>query len=390
MDKSMRFLVALLSAAFVLCCVGCSGSDSLSESESSSLVVVVQLTKNCSLYDVSSCAAFVESAQDHHDTFDAICLDGKPFSLLGQPVRIGSSKSKNAQNAAAENAAERANINALLSSSVGQTDDVDVISALALADREHAAAACEGNGSTTVVYASGLSTAGALDLSKTGLALESDTAISYLESLGYSFAHTDKIVWFGLGDVDGEQPELTPVLKESLKTLYSETLIALGVGSVEFRDDIVALSGECGDDRPDTKLVDVPEPVALSIGKANKLDSETLPFLAGTATLVDEENAKETLQPFADALSGNASTITVGGSTASYPWNASYAQELGLARAQTVADLLVALGVSASRITVVSYGDAAEGHVNDIDPETGLQVPELAQLNRWVLISVDD
>lgn len=375
----------VMSALFLSSCGKETANDSF---EKTSLVVAVQKTQNAPGY-CSTAQEEIEKAQKRHSVFQAVVIDGEPFTVFPEAATLGKQEG-NPDNIASANAAQAANINTAISLTKGKTPEVDLAEALALADRIHSAANAKG---VTVVYATGLSTAGGVDLTGAGmLGIESDVLTAHLQTLGYDLSHTERILWYGFGDVDGEQEDLTPALEQSLKATYEETFVALGVEAVEFRDDLPDTDDSLTSDQPSMSTIDVPElkEIEVSVGSETKLRPETLPFIAGTAELVDENSAVSAVQPFAKAmLEDERLVVTVAGSTAGYPWDREYAYRLGEERAQSVAKLLVSLGVDESRIEVTSYGDEAADHVNDIDSSTGMQIPELAQQNRWVSIALN-
>ena len=359
------------------------------EASGSSLVVMLQKTQTAPSYVTSFANTYIKNAQSSKDQFQLVVLDGDPYIALDSAVTLGSGN-PNSENAAAEEQTQLAQIQSCMYEATGKTDGVDIMSALALADRAHASSAT-GSG-TTVIAASGLSVTGALDLSGEGmLTVESDTVVAYLKNYGYDLSHTKQIIWYGLGDVAGDQERLTPVVKKSLQTMYEAALVELGVEEVVFKDEPVASTTETNDSQPSAKLIDIPnvEPLQIPTDEAVKLDCETLPFIAGTADLVDPSSASTTIAPFVEAMKSSPTlTCEVAGSTASYPWDPTYAYELGLERAQTVKDLMVSAGIDESRITTKSYGDDAKNHIDDIDESTGLQIPELAQQNRWTSLQL--
>lgn len=409
MKKLKRCAIALIAAGALVACLvlaGCGGSSEQHGGDGSggtlefpeavgdiggSLAVIVQKTKNVPHYSGQFADGYVEACQEGGALFDLVILDGKPFSALTDVAALGSD-AKNGTNRRRDNASQRSNIAALIAGTTGKTNEVDIVAGLSYADRSHASASEKG---TTVIAASGISTAGALDLRGEGmLSIESDTAIAHVQSYGYDLNHTKKVVWYGFGDVAGEQRELTPALKNSLRQMYADLLVALGVEEVEFVDSHVATVEEALADAPSITAVDVPviEPMIVEGGKEEeaKLSSDILPFVAGTAEFVDPEGAETVVAPFAEELVENPGLIcTVAGSTAGYPWDRQYAFDLGWKRAQAVADLLIQAGVSEKCIDVVSFGDRAPDHVEDIDPSSGLQIPEAAQKNRWVSITLN-
>ena len=370
---------------------GCSGgadAPAVPSVHEDSLVVAVQKTKNVPDYNLTFVETYIKDVQEGHGQFNAVIIDGKPYLAVDSAVQLGSDKG-NRTNRENENQAQRKNVKALIAKYVAKTSEVDVIEGLALADRVHASAK-DGKG-TTVIASSGLSTTGVLDLSGKGmLSVESDAVVSHLKKYGLELDHTQRVIWYGLADVADDQASLTPALRKSLQNVYSAALKELGVDEVIFVEDAIAASAQKPAELPEVRAIDVPamEPLKATVNEEVKLSSETLPFVAGTASFVDPDAARQVVAPFAEALAADPGlTCTVAGSTAGYPWDPQYAMDLGLERAQAVKDLLVAAGIDSGRIDAISYGDAAPGHVPDIGSD-GYQLIDKAQQNRWCSVTL--
>lgn len=104
---------------------------------------------------------------------------------------------------------------------------------------------------------------------------------------------------------------------------------------------------------------------------------------------VDEAEAASVLSEVASVAETREGRVRVQASTASYPWNPEYAQALSQERASAAADALVSLGVEAGRIDVEGLGFGGPNYIEDIDPETGLQIPSAATRNRRVTITIE-
>lgn len=373
--------------------LGCTGNsdpstqveeEGLLGEDCGSLVIAVQRTQNVPNYS-QFYEEYVKEAQERKASVEIVIVDGDPQFAFAQPIELGSQKS-NSSNRANEEAAQLRNIEAVIEGCAGETDEVDVIKALVLADKAHASSS-SGKG-VTVIASSGLSTTGMLSLNAKMLGVESDSVLAYLKGYGYELPHTQTVVWFALGDTEAPQEELTPALKKWLEALYEDLLLGLGVGNVVFVEGMVP-SKEYDNSLPRVSAVDIPDVPELSVSATDesRFDSSQLPFKPGTAELIDADDAAEKLAPLVQAMmADDGLRAEIIGSTASYPWKEGYAYQLGLDRAQTVKDLLVMKGVPEARIEIGSYGDEGPGHVDDIDEVTGLQIPDRAQQNRYVIV----
>jgi len=114
---------------------------------------------------------------------------------------------------------------------------------------------------------------------------------------------------------------------------------------------------------------------------------EVLTFAGGSAAL--RQDADDLLtEPLGLLSSSPGATVRVVGHTAS---SASYTEgelvALSEARAQAVADRILAAGIDAGRVDIRGVGDSAP-LAEDIDPATGRQIPEVAAAERRVDVEV--
>lgn len=322
---------------------------------------------------------------------DVIAVDGAPTTAIGAGAVLGSDSPSTAQREM-ENDAQVAQVVAAIGSSQAKSPEADTLGAIAYAARSLTAAP---DGTRTVIVAdSGLSTAGVLDFTNAGtLTADADEIAAYYaeRNLLPDLSSIDQIVWYGIGDVAGDQATLDNATRSNLRSIWTAVLNAAGCANVRFDETPTAAGDgtqEAGE-LPAVSAVSVPayEPfhAPTTAGETQvDLPQWVLAFQPDSAAFADEAQARDVLASYADALAASpALTVRIEGHTASYPWDPAYALDLSRQRANTVREALINLGASPDQITADGQGDAGAGHVNDLD-ENGQQVPELAQQNRKV------
>lgn len=218
---------------------------------------------------------------------------------------------------------------------------------------------------------------------------------------GEAYAAATAAYWEGLHDHRlEERARSTAALSDATVALAcAESLLGL-VGDpadanviAEPSEVVQAVSGE----KPTTGFPSVTEveveraPVVVETESAATytFSGETLMFCPDSAKFVDEAEAASVLSEVASVAETREGRVRVQASTASYPWNPEYAQALSQERASAAADALVSLGVEAGRIDVEGLGFGGPNYIEDIDPETGLQIPSAATRNRRVTITIE-
>lgn len=111
------------------------------------------------------------------------------------------------------------------------------------------------------------------------------------------------------------------------------------------------------------------------------LGTELVSFIGDTSIFVDTAIAMAAISSVAIDIQ---QSVYVVGTTASTS-DKSYSEELSLARAQAVADVLIACGVDETMLIVIGAGYDNDWHIDDID-ENGYQIEPQASQNRSVMI----
>jgi outer membrane protein OmpA-like peptidoglycan-associated protein len=234
-----------------------------------------------------------------------------------------------------------------------------------------------------VVIDNGLQTTGDLELQAPG-ALGADPQAIVSQELKYPGVEALKgvqILLTGLGSYAGPQAELSLSREGKLTNLWKVLLEGLGA---TVKLDTGSLRGESAAALPAVSVVlgDDP-PIKVDPRKCVTLREDQVGFIANQATLRDPTATAKVLQPVATGLETNGGVAaTVIGTTAlaeppPYP--------LSLARAQTVIEQLIRLGVNRSLLTPQGVGINFGGYQNPVGPD-GRFNETLAVQDRLVII----
>lgn len=194
------------------------------------------------------------------------------------------------------------------------------------------------------------------------------------------------VTWYGLGEVDKPQPNLSKLDKENLQYIWSEILKkseAIPSKARNIKSDyFVQLKGY---------EVEISEeyvtPVIWWEGVGNIeseeeiiIKEEEIGFVANYAKYSSVEKANEVLRPYAKNLLNYADLkILLLGTTSSYGGGS---VELSMQRAEKVKESLVELGVPEERIVTVGLGYNEEFCEND--SPNGEFIEEIGKNNRAV------
>lgn len=264
-----------------------------------------------------------------------------------------------------------------------QSPESDLLAALTLASQ--ALGASETENKLLIIEDSGLSTIGLLDFTREDL-IDNDPGeiVTKLTELNEIPDLTGvEVLWFGQGQVTGDQAKLTGQYRAKLRMMWDAVLNASGASEIRYDD--TPFAGEAPQDVPDCTLIDIPE-VALDLAAIQKpLKLEEVRFKPDSAELLDENEAVEALMPLAKLLRDNDISITLLGTTASYG-NQSSCIELSHKRAETVKRLMIdKLGVDCEIICLgIGYLDSPLKN-EDLDSNGDL-IAEAAKSNRAVYV----
>ncbi|MGN1126013.1 MAG: OmpA family protein, partial [Ruminococcus sp.] len=327
----------------------------------------------------------------------AVCVDGNPsvqcnFDIQNPDKNINESKKKQL----AEN-----NTTAILSSFsdvAAVVPEIDTLQAITVS-ADSLNSISEDCQKSMIIADSGLSTTGLLSFPEQNLIdMPADSIVEQLESKHALPNLSDiNITWLGLGQVCGEQDNLSTTYKYKLQKLWKKILEAGGACSVTF--DSSPLANEENDIQlPECSVIPiVADSLDLSevitddeIPEVIKFDDTSIQFKADKAEFINEENITESLKPIAEFLvSHKDSTFYVVGMTATVGDSYS-SKELSEQRAEACRNILLKSGVDESQLICVGLGHTQNVlRVDDLD-DNGELIEDMAQLNRAVFFIKSD
>lgn len=312
-----------------------------------------------------------------------VTTDGAPSLVDGGPVRITGANDV-ARKKSVQDWSTR--LTSLLSGSEAQQPEADPLAALSLAART---ARAQGETGTVALVDSGLQTAGALRFQRDGMLSASGKDITgqlrdrrLLPDLAGL-----TVVLSGLGDTAPPQQRLTEASRSRLVEQWQAIAEAAGAACVAVDEQPLTKAPPAG--LPEVTSVDVPEPpvLDLSAGQPIALREDSVAFEDNSPRLRDPHAAERVLRDLADQIDRTGVSVKLVGTTATAGTEAGRLS-LSSQRAKAVRDLLVSLGVPASRITTRGAGTDYPAHVDDIDADGNL-IPSAAARNRAVFVEVE-
>lgn len=206
-------------------------------------------------------------------------------------------------------------------------------------------------GSKIIVIGSGLSDAGDLNFSKTGILTNEDVRTKTIADLSAKYQPDDlrgyTVEFYGLGDTTTPQEPLSSIQKDIVRDVYKDAVRALG-GKVTMNTRT-----QTGNPVATTFAVGTTD---TGCGDINLIfDDEDLKFVGDMATFIDRAAATKTLAAVHDIWTNQRDTIEaiqIDGYTAHYPGAGALSQN----RADAVKNALIGLGIPANTLTATGKG----------------------------------
>lgn len=244
-----------------------------------------------------------------------------------------------------------------------------------------------------IIFDSGLSTSGLLNFSQQSIIdVPVETIVEQLEEK-HAIPNLSGIdvTWIGLGQVCGEQDNLTTTYEYKLRTLWKAILNAGNASSIDF-DDSPIPNEVNSEELPECSLVpivadrlDVSNTAAEVLPDIIKYDETTsVKFKSNKAEFVNTNMAESDLLPIAKYLVAYPSeVIYIVGMIATVGDEGS-GKMLSLQRAEACRDILIRNGADESQLHCIGLGYSPNSlRVNDLDDKGNL-VEAMAQKNRAV------
>lgn len=247
-----------------------------------------------------------------------------------------------------------------------------------------------------IVFDAGLSTTGVLNFAeKNILDVPVEVIVEQLNNM-HAIPNLSgvNVTWIGLGQVCGNQEALPSSYKYKLQTLWNEILKASGATSITFDTSPLTLDeNDC--ELPKCSVVpivaDCLEISSVTLPEAVKFDeNSSIKFKGDKSEFIDASAAEKELMPIAEYLCANPDEyLYILGMTATVT-GSDFGKELSIERAEACKKLLMKNRVKEHQLICVGLGQTPNPlRVNDID-ENGLQIEELAKINRAVFFIKQD
>ena len=260
---------------------------------------------------------------------------------------------------------------------IANDPEVDYMAALNLAVRTMSSLD-DYDSKTIIVVGTGLSTTGILNFQNNLLSADTDTIVELLKGKQEipNFSGIT-IYWQQMGDVSAPQQNLTSAQRKKLQQIYGE-IVEAGGGAF-FYNEIIANPINANATYPTVTPIELPADSPI-IFDSETLDSkevenvftkpvvlteEQVTFIGDKAEYLNHEDAESIIKPISEFLVKNKINILLCGTTAG-DTNSTFTMELSQARAETVKQTLVDLGVNASQIIAVGLGSTDPWHVYGI------------------------
>lgn len=410
-------LIAILAVlVLVVCTTGCSfdissilGGNTAESLEQSNLAVVISPTANQPAPNLELAEDQIFSSCRSYGYKCVVVDDGDPF--MGLTGDLMGTENKNLSDNNKQRDAE-AYTDAFISDGsqlVAEAPEKDTAKAIRLAANSL-------NGllgdNKIILIDNGISTSGRIAFS-TFQNMDVNTILENLNESDFpDLTGITDVVWFEMGEVAGQQEELSNEDLQALQDFWRGYLEKCGAESVTFDTSVsVKSEEEQASNLPSVTPVEVtPETTAVpnfdataeavesassteeadaimseSLAIGLKLDGKSIAFKADSTDLVDPTAAAETLAPITDYLSRTTDCIVLLGETAT-DGTQEECVNFSLRRAEAIKQLILeGTTISDSQILVVGLGYQHEFHLSDLNADGSLN-EDIAPQNRAVLI----
>ena len=279
------------------------------------------------------------------------------------------------------------------------TSEINMADAIKEGVRTLKANAIEGRKNVLVLYCSGRSTTGIIDMTKTPLYMvDIDESVKAVSSeMAVDMSLIDEVVWYCAGDCGGNQPVLSANEQAKMKEFYNKLFKTLGAKNIQFKEDLPSSEHYEFDDtyvssmevegvKSGLKQMVIMDPDIFEDGSEEVLDEpivipeSQISYKPDSAVFLNKEAAIKIIQPLAKYMIESKRSILLYGTCAGDK-DTSYTKKLALARADAVKDLLVQSGVDEKQIKVISVAIADDPYY-----QYGLGTGKKASVNRKTVI----
>lgn len=372
--SALALVVVLAASAATL--TGCSDAPAPPDD----IVLVVGATEGSPALTPSALAAPLSALDAEGDHLVAVLADGVPRAVVDVtvPKLPGNGADRDAMLADLRQQVQTAVV-ALRSAE----PEVDLTGAIALGSQAFRPQRAH----SMYVYSSGLQTTGSLSLLDGRLYAEPSDLVAHVRQSGDLADLSGVRVRMPLGVVTAPQPAMTQEARVALKGIWSAYFRASGVTDVDLTPTDLQARSITGDLATVTPVPIERPTAAAASGCRQTLGTASIGFAAGSAELADPAGTRQLIAHAVEALAPCPGDYRVEASASSEgPTSAN--QELSLARATAIADVLKArlaeLGTS-DEVSTVGWGESWPCRVPDVDA-SGHLILSAAIANRVVVV----
>jgi OOP family OmpA-OmpF porin len=333
----------------------------------------------------TAATSLLASAVKAHKQVSVVRLDGAPSVVFDQAF---TPTGANTQSQQGDYTTYVNNLNAILAGTNNPDTDIraqvpqaNVLEALAVAADDLQSA----GGGNLIMLDSGLQTTAPLDFTTGLLSDDPQTIASYLKHANeLPDLKGLRVQFSGLGWTAPPQQDLSIADRYKVTQIWQAIAYEAGASCVEI-DTTAPAHQSALPGLPQVSVVKPPRPaeVPRSCSVTNLNDANNVGFEFNSTTFRDPSGARVTLQKLANVMLSTGESATLTGATSSEGTD-QYNQQLSLERADAVQNLLVQLGVPASRISTFGDGSHLPGRLNDRGPNGQLLIGPAIQ-NRKVV-----
>lgn len=372
-----RCLALAAATTLGMCVSGCGGRADV---QPRSVAIVVQNTSGAPLWSMpKELNEAIAQARETNGVVTVTIADGEPTTEAFDFSGCEDSEVK------------RNRMQKKLESQLGATADDSGCDMLKAVETGVSSLAGSAGATDLYVISNGLSDCGLLDMTS-GLLVESDpeqVAEFYaVKNELADLSRAKKVSWYGMGSTSGDQPRPSNAQAAAVSALWEKVLARCGT-SLEVKDETVSAPGE-REGAPKVDIVPFPSAQAFDPSQAARttrveFTPTQLGFVGDSCEFVDQGQAQAALASVASLLRGDPGLrATVTASSATHP-REGYSQRLSEERAEAVKAALVSMSVPEGQVSARGVGS---GEPDDIDPATGLQVPEKSAAKRRVTVEI--
>lgn len=402
-------LSVVISVSILL--AGCKGDDGVgSQGEGNTdpynVAFVLAIANNNPVVDVSRIDEFVDLTSCPGSTYSMIEADSSPSVICDGTVQDYTSRGYSSSMLERIGESVRLDLEQKVAETEPDAPDVDLAKSLELAARTLHANKKAGQKDILVLYASGISTSGTINMVDAPLCdLDIDNSVKELENrLSFSLKGIN-VVWYCAGDVSGKQEALNGEERTRLTEFYNSLFRLFKAESVVFRDDlppagsysftqsvsvmktvgnVSGLKTQAVDGRDVTSTMQTAR--VLAEGGMIVFDEKQIEFEPDSTKLRDPDAAVQALDYVIDYMENTGKfDLLIAGTTSSWGDDEEESRFFSEKRAAAVRDLLISQGIDQSRLHCMGCGFSSELYLPDKD-ENGSLIESAAAQNRRVYL----